>query len=63
MTAVKRMSLVCDHGKCPRTFRGTTDEPLRETRSTARVFGWIYIPGHPTTGGGRDLCPHHRHTP
>jgi hypothetical protein len=75
MTAAKRVTLVCDHGKCPRRFRAfLDDEPLKETRAAAHQLGWIYLPGHPSQqhdhgrrahgpGNGRDLCPRHRHTP
>ena len=64
MTAAKRVTLVCDRGKCPSRFRAfIDDEPVRETRKAARDLGWIYLPGHPAVGNGRDLCPRHRHTP
>jgi len=64
MTAIRRLTLTCDHGLCPVRLRSLVDdEPIRELRKQARAMGWIYLPGHPAVGIGRDLCPRHRHTP
>lgn len=63
MTAHYTLSITCDHGghylcTTPEYFAGA-DETAKEARKFLRTIGWRYVPGHPTTGPGRDLCPEH----
>jgi hypothetical protein len=44
---------------CPAHTTPPTAWTVREARAGARVEGWRYVPGHPASGPGRDLCPEH----
>lgn len=68
MTATRDVTIWCDHGYDPITGpetgrrpcpEWTTGDTTKGAREDARMAGWKYLPGHPTTGPGQDLCPTH----
>lgn len=63
MTVTKTITVWCDHGgpqACGDWSHGPGGEPtVREVRQFLRRQGWRHVPGHPTTGPPRDLCPKH----
>ncbi len=66
MTVTKTATVWCDHDYDPATghrpcpvWYADESETARDVRRSGRPIGWRHIPGHPTTGPARDLCPRH----
>jgi len=61
VSTTNTVTIWCDHGTgrpCIEWFAGLPGRVLA-ARTEARAAGWRYLPGHTTTGPGRDLCPKH----
>lgn len=60
MSVCTTYEIKCDHKPlCDEVFLGGPFLTLAQVRKDARAEGWRRIPGHPTTGEARDLCPQH----